>query len=313
MSAALIRIDHEEYQRRARWTMGVSLVAHALIFLWIALAPRAASEMAELTEITLIEPGELGGAPASAGAPSASAAPDRAGVAVLHRVSESFRRLTTQDEVTPEPQSAEAVADRITARLAAIHETAPAPVKGLSPSPLADAWGTPTAPAGAVGGGGSALTLNRGGGGTAIGPSLSLNRGGSGPSAAIVSTGIPGGGGQAGSAPARSGETMARRVAAGALLAGPIADRPVVAYTRPVYPEWAKRDAVEGSVTLYFIVRPDGGIRENILVQKTAGFGDFDENARTALRAWRFEPLKGGRTGEQWGTITFHFRLRSAG
>ena len=313
MSAALIRIDHEEYQRRARWTMGVSLVAHALILLWIALAPHAASEMAELTEITLIEPGELGGAPASAGAPSASAAPDRAGVAVLHRVSESFRRLTTQDEVTPEPQSAEAVADRITARLAAIHETAPAPVKGLSPSPLADAWGTPTAPAGAVGGGGSALTLNRGGGGTSIGPSLSLNRGGSGPSAAIVSTGIPGGGGQAGSAPARGGETTARRVAAGAMLAGPIADRPVIAYTRPVYPEWAKRDAVEGSVTLYFIVRPDGGIRENILVQKTAGFEDFDENARTALRQWRFAALREGRTGEQWGTITFHYRLREAG
>jgi len=97
------------------------------------------------------------------------------------------------------------------------------------------------------------------------------------------------------------------------MLAGPIADRPVIAYTRPVYPEWAKRDAVEGSVTLYFVVRPDGGIKENVLVQKTAGFEDFDESARTALRAWRFAPLREGRTGEQWGTITFHFRLREAG
>ena len=66
-------------------------------------------------------------------------------------------------------------------------------------------------------------------------------------------------------------------------------------------------------MTLYFVVRPDGTVKENILVQKTAGFGDFDDNARAALRAWRFEPLKNGRTGEQWGTITFHFRLRSAG
>ena len=94
---------------------------------------------------------------------------------------------------------------------------------------------------------------------------------------------------------------------------GPVADRPVLSYVRPVYPEWAKRDAVEGSVTLYFIVRPDGSIKENILVQKTAGFEDFDENARTALRAWRFQPLTGGRTGEQWGTITFRFRLTEAG
>ena len=67
---------------------------------------------------------------------------------------------------------------------------------------------------------------------------------------------------------------------------------------------------MESSVTLYFVVRPNGSVKENILVQRTAGFGDFDENARAALRAWRFEPLKGGRTGEQWGTITFHFRLR---
>jgi TonB family protein len=70
---------------------------------------------------------------------------------------------------------------------------------------------------------------------------------------------------------------------------------------------------VEGAVTLYFVVRPDGGVKENILVQKTAGFEDFDENARVALRAWRFKPLAPGQSGEQWGTITFRYRLSSAG
>jgi TonB family protein len=94
---------------------------------------------------------------------------------------------------------------------------------------------------------------------------------------------------------------------------GPIADRPVLSYATPAYPEWAKHEAVEGSVTLYFIVRPDGTVRENVLVQKTAGFEDFDENARTALRAWRFQALRGGRTGDQWGTITFNFRLQGGG
>ena len=74
----------------------------------------------------------------------------------------------------------------------------------------------------------------------------------------------------------------------------------------------AQREGAEGSVTLYFIVRPDGSIKENVLVQKTAGFEDFDENARAALRAWRFAALPRGQTGEQWGTITFHFRLRGA-
>ena len=69
-----------------------------------------------------------------------------------------------------------------------------------------------------------------------------------------------------------------------------------------------ERDAVEGSVTLYFVVRPDGGVKENVLVQKTAGFEDFDENARGAAHV-EVQPLREGRTGEQWGTITFHFRL----
>ena len=75
----------------------------------------------------------------------------------------------------------------------------------------------------------------------------------------------------------------------------------------------AKSEGVEGTVTLYFIVRPDGSVRENIVVQKTAGFGDFDESARAALRAWRFQPLRDGRVGDQWGTITFQFRLSDHG
>jgi len=246
-----------------------------------------------------------------AGAPAA-AAHERAGMAASHPRDQSFRRLTSDDELTPEPESPDAFADRITTRLAALQESAPAAVQGVSPNAVSDMWSTPAAPSGGMGGGGTGLTLNRGGSGVSSGPSLALNRGGSGTGPAVVATGLPGGMG-GGTAPARAGESTARRVTAGAMLAGPIADRPVIAYQRPSYPEWAKKDGVEGSVTLYFIVRPDGGIRENVLVQKTAGFEDFDESARAALRAWRFAPLREGRTGEQWGTITFHFRLREAG
>jgi TonB family protein len=104
-------------------------------------------------------------------------------------------------------------------------------------------------------------------------------------------------------------ESTARRELAGAQLVGPVADRPVVKYETPEYPEWAKRDGVEGSVTLYFVVRPNGWVKENVLVQKTSGFQDFDQKALIALMNWRFQPLEGGATGEQWGSITFHFKL----
>lgn len=62
-------------------------------------------------------------------------------------------------------------------------------------------------------------------------------------------------------------------------------------------------------MNLYFIVLPNGKVKENILIQKTSGFSDFDKSAIEALRTWEFEPLKGGETGEQWGSITFNFRL----
>ena len=102
--------------------------------------------------------------------------------------------------------------------------------------------------------------VNANGGGTGTGgPSLELNRGsGAGSAPAIASVGLPDR--SSASAPASGGDAGARRTVAGALLVGPIANRPVLNWISPVYPEWAKRDAVEGSVTLYFVVRPDGSV-----------------------------------------------------
>lgn len=106
--------------------------------------------------------------------------------------------------------------------------------------------------------------------------------------------------------PAEASGTV-RNVAGGAQLAGPVADRPLLSFEKPVYPEWAKRDGVEASVTLRFFVLPNGTVKENILVEKTSGFSDFDNNAKTALLQFQFEPLKGA--AEQWGRITFNYRL----
>jgi TonB family protein len=77
----------------------------------------------------------------------------------------------------------------------------------------------------------------------------------------------------------------------------------------PVYPEWAKEQAIEGTVTLRFFVLPDGRVKENIQVDRTAGFAAFDANAVAALAQWRFAPLT-GNAAEQWGSITFRYRLR---
>jgi TonB family protein len=69
---------------------------------------------------------------------------------------------------------------------------------------------------------------------------------------------------------------------------------------------------VEGTVRLYFEVLPDGSVKENVLVQRTSGFEDFDRNATAALLSWHFEPLAAGAVGDQWGNITLNYRLSDA-
>ena len=307
---ALLLADVEASRARSRRCLAASFVAHALLLVALVFLPRTQAAEPALTEFVLLEPGDL--AP-EAGAPAAAAAATtREGTAVAQAVDESFRRAAPTAQVEPSPQVEEATADRIASRLATLQGAEASRVVGVAETRLAGA-GPALAPAPATaGGGGGTLSLNRGGaGGTA--PSLSLRRGPSGTGTVPALATAPPAAKSAADAPAAAPAASARRTLSGASLAGPIADRPVLSYRTPAYPDWAKRELVGGTVTLYFVVRPDGSVKENILVQQTAGFEDFDENARAALRAWKFAPLPGGKTGEQWGTITFRFKLQEAG
>ena len=312
MPFAATLADRDDVRGRTRWTMTLSVMVHAILFL-LLLLPRPSSEAGEtLTEIALLGPGDLEPAPAVGGAQAPRLAEETTpGARAASTTDETFRRRNDDADITPELPSLTAV-DRMTTRLAAMREDVSRPVASSNVGGPSALWTTPAGAAGSTSGGGQALNLARGGTGSG-GTPLALGRGGGGASAS--SSLAP-----AGMAPTRAaepageavGNAQARRTLAGAQLAGPIADRAVLHSATPAYPDWAKRDGVEAAVTLYFIVRADGSVKENILVQKTAGFGDFDDSARSALAAWRFEPLRGGRTGEQWGTITFHFKLRGA-
>jgi len=293
-----------------RSSMTASFILHALLLLLLILMPHPQVSVPPLTEITMIDPGELA-APAAAAMPTAGAVAQTApGVATTHTSEERFRRASATGEIRPDPQSATALDDRLNARLQAMQSRVNVPSIGTVPdAPATMLAPAPSVPNGIGTGGHSPVALARGGGDG--GAPLALSRG-TGSGAAPVLAGAPAVPHEA-SAPAGGGDAAARRTLAGATLMGPIADRPILSQVTPIYPDWAKTQGVEGTVTLYFIVRPDGTVRENILVQKTAGFEEFDESARTALRAWRFEALHGGRLGDQWGTITFQFKLRDHG
>jgi len=308
--ARLVAADRDACRARTRRCLGVSLGAHALMLLALFLLPKAVPGEPALTEFTMLEPGDLaGGAEAAAAAPAPAASE---GTAAADLVDESFRRSDPDAEIEPRPQEEDAISDRLASRLATLQTSATPRIVGVAETRLTGT-GSSLAPAPAVGGGGTA-NLNRGGtlGGSTATVGLTRGGGGTGAAPALAAAPPPPERSNA-AAPATANATGAQRHLSGASLAGPIADRQIVSYRTPVYPDWAKRELVSGTVTLYFIVRPDGSVKENILVQQTAGFEDFDENARTALRAWRFAPLPGGRTGEQWGTITFKYRLQEAG
>jgi TonB family protein len=303
--------DREDVRGRTRWTMTLSVMVHAILFLLLMLPKPSIPGAEALTEITMLGPGDLEPAPAAGGVqtPRYSEQPTP-GARVASSSDASFRRQDDDADITPDLPTLTAV-DRMTTRLAAMRDDVSRPVASSNVGGPSALWSTPAGASGTVGGTGQSVQLTRGG--TGGGTPLALGRGGGGSGMSSTLAG-------AGAAPTKietpagqaAGDAHARRTLAGAQLAGPIADRAVTHSVTPAYPDWAKRDGVEAAVTLYFIVRADGSVKENILVQKTAGFGDFDDSARQALAAWRFEPLRGGRTGEQWGTITFHFRLRGA-
>ena len=303
--------DETVLRSRTRGCMAASIGVHVVILLALALAPHAARSAPALTEITLLDPGELDGAPAPAAAEPA--AETEAGAIATASAEAHFARIDARAAVAPGPQSAAASDDRLDARLAAMRNTNLSPAAGTLPSAPLSMWGATPAQIAGPGAGGSVLLHLTHGGGVGSGPPLALARGTE-PSAVPALAAAPAPPHEASSAaPARASESDARRTLADATLLGPIADRAILSRVTPAYPDWAKRDAVEGSVTLTFIVRPDGSVKENVLVTKTAGFEDFDENARSAIRSWRFAALTEGRTGEQWGSITFRYRLRDGG
>lgn len=314
LGVAAHQIEELEDKVRTQRSIGISTAVHILALLALLLMPKTQTSQETFTEITLLEPGEPDpGEPAAA--PAAVGVQTASGAFATSNTEQRFERTLKRAELKPVPVAEAAFEDRLQARLATLQSSVTTPSPGIANAPIAGTLAgvpTPSLTSGA-GGNGHRIDLHRGGTGDG-GPPVALTRGaalGGGGTAMAPATLAPGK--SVAAAPASEGNASARRNLAGASLMGPVADRPILSRTTPVYPDWAMKDGVEGTVTLYFIVKADGTIRDGILVQKTAGFEDFDENARQALQAWRFQPLSGGRVGDQWGTITFHYRIREGG
>jgi protein TonB len=88
--------------------------------------------------------------------------------------------------------------------------------------------------------------------------------------------------------------------------------RPLGGYqTTPRYPEAARREGVEGVVTLRFEVLANGNVG-TVQVQHSAGRDDLDRAALEAVKTWRFEPARRGKEAVAvWVTLPVRFELHS--
>jgi len=89
-------------------------------------------------------------------------------------------------------------------------------------------------------------------------------------------------------------------------------DPPVpIRQVKPVYPDFAKKSGIEGSVVLEVEVFADGSVGA-IEIKKSlmAGPGGLDEAAINAVRQWEFSPAKsGGKPVSVWVTFPVEFSL----
>jgi protein TonB len=79
--------------------------------------------------------------------------------------------------------------------------------------------------------------------------------------------------------------------------------------TTPRYPEWARRQGIEGVTQLRFEVLASGRVGR-VVVDGPSGHTDFDQAAVSAIKTWRFEPARrGAEPVAVWVRLPVRFSL----
>jgi TonB family protein len=91
------------------------------------------------------------------------------------------------------------------------------------------------------------------------------------------------------------------------LIQGDIAGRQILVAKKPPYPRWAQEQGLEATVTIYFVVRSDGTVKDNLIVERSSNYPELDNLAKEALLQFKFAPIPG--SDDQSGYATFRFML----
>ncbi len=99
-------------------------------------------------------------------------------------------------------------------------------------------------------------------------------------------------------------------VLAGCVTSGGERPQRLLSGAQPEYPATARRDRIEGFVTLRYRIRADGSV-DDVEVIEAQPAGVFDSVALAAVRSWRYEPARrGGRPVDVPSVVsTLRFKL----
>ena len=91
-------------------------------------------------------------------------------------------------------------------------------------------------------------------------------------------------------------------------ITGALANREIISKEIPQFPYWARTKGVGATISLHFTVMENGQVKETVIVQRTSGSLQWDRMVISALKKWKFAPLKSaGLRQDQSGVITFQF------
>jgi len=93
---------------------------------------------------------------------------------------------------------------------------------------------------------------------------------------------------------------------------GELAARGIQRKVVPAYPDWAKKQGVEGTIQYRVTVLPNGYLRDDVQLEQTSGWRELDRQAYEALLQWEFDPLPSAMPQvNQSGLVTFNFSFKN--
>jgi protein TonB len=90
---------------------------------------------------------------------------------------------------------------------------------------------------------------------------------------------------------------------------GPVGERGLLYFEKPIYPTWAKESGIEARVRFEFWVSSGGNVIRIHTIRKCS-YPELESLARQALSRWRFEPLPRGREREERGEVPIIWDLQ---